>query len=195
MMSLGTVSSTCLPKTHPAGAGDVEEGSRTLYQSSFTSSGSFCSSFSSCFSCPFSFHSHFHPSLTSIPTTLGPPPEFTSSCSSHPPNWPPRPAPSPTILRGWLRPLHPVVGREGSGRALPPKSPSLAAGRGGQLALTNQELPQFKLVTLLVSELVRKLVLVLMTSRMRRRTTLRTTRRTTSVACDRDLITAPLPRP
>src|SRR5919112_2938401 len=45
MMSLGTVSSTCLPKTQPAGAGETEDGSRTLYQSSSVSSGSFSTSF------------------------------------------------------------------------------------------------------------------------------------------------------
>src|SRR2546423_14001384 len=45
-MSLGTVSSTCFPKTQPAGAGEIDEGRRTLYQSSFGSSGSFGSSFS-----------------------------------------------------------------------------------------------------------------------------------------------------
>src|SRR3712207_5181167 len=43
MMSLGTVNSTCLPKTQPAGAGEIEGGRRTLYQSSFGSSGSFSS--------------------------------------------------------------------------------------------------------------------------------------------------------
>src|SRR6266567_628116 len=37
MMSLGTVSSTCLPKIHPSGAGEIDGDSRTLYHSSVVS--------------------------------------------------------------------------------------------------------------------------------------------------------------
>src|SRR5437867_11040186 len=37
MTSLGTVNSTCFPKIHPSGAGEIEGDSRTLYQSSVVS--------------------------------------------------------------------------------------------------------------------------------------------------------------
>src|SRR5712691_5094667 len=37
MISLGTVSSTCLPKIQPSGAGEIDGDRRTLYQSSVVS--------------------------------------------------------------------------------------------------------------------------------------------------------------
>src|SRR2546423_6792015 len=85
MMSLGTINSTCLPKTHPAGAGDVEGCRRTLYQSSFVSSGSFGASLSllllpvfgctlpafgasslSVVSCDLGFGTRFHPTISKV---------------------------------------------------------------------------------------------------------------------------------
>src|SRR5438309_9837893 len=47
MISLGTINSTCLPKIHPSGAGEIAGDKRTLYQGSVVScSSGFSSSLS-----------------------------------------------------------------------------------------------------------------------------------------------------
>src|SRR2546430_12853115 len=84
MISLGTVSSTCLPKIHPSGAGEIAGDSRTLYQSSVVSCSSGFSSSLSAFlllllalpalgavslsldSAPFCFGTRFQPIISKL---------------------------------------------------------------------------------------------------------------------------------